>query len=90
MNYILCIKEKYYHQIKKIKIKDLKNKDILISVFKIKYDINNIALNNIICPKCKEELNLVLLNFEENKIILDKCKNKHKTIYNRLKDFIKI
>jgi len=74
----------------KIKIKDLKNKDILISVFKIKYEknINNIVLNNIICPKCKEELNLVLLNFEEDKIILDKCKNKHKTIYNSLKDFI--
>jgi hypothetical protein len=75
----------------KMKIKELKNKDIIISVFKTKYEKNSnkIILNNIICPKCEESLNLVLINFEEDKIILDKCKNKHKTTFNNLKDFIR-
>ena len=74
----------------KIKIKDLKNKDILISVFKIKYEKNSnkIIINNIICPECKEEFNSALLNFEDDKIILNKCKNNHKTTFNSLKDFI--
>ena len=49
---------------------------------------NKRILNNIICPKCKESLNLVLLNIDNDKIILDKCKNKHKTIFYSFKDFI--
>ena len=74
----------------KIRIKELKNKNIIILVFKLKYkkNKNKSLLNNIICPKCKELLNLVLINFDDDKIILDKCKNKHKTIFYSFKDFI--
>ena len=74
----------------KMRIKELKNKDILILVFKLNYkkNKNKQKLNNIICPKCEESLNLALLNFDDDKIILDKCKNKHKTIFYSFKEFI--
>jgi len=75
---------------KKIKIKEFNNKYIIISIFKIKYkkNSNKRILNHIICPECEDSLNLVVFNFEDNKIILDKCKNKHKTIFYSLNDFI--
>ena len=75
---------------KNIKIKDLNNKNIIISIFKINYEKNSnkTILNHIICPECEDSLNLVLLNFEEDKIVLDKCKNKHETIFYSLNDFI--
>ena len=74
----------------KIKIKELNNKDISLFIFKKENEKKNKnePLNHIICPKCEYLANLVLLNIEDDTIILDKCINKHKTIFNNLKDFI--
>ena len=50
---------------KNIKIKEMNNKNIIISIFKINYEKNNNKeiLNHIICPECEDSFNLVLLNF---------------------------
>ena len=66
----------------KMSIKELKDINIIISVQKIKKRAKEEKLNNIICPKCK---NLAVLNFEEDRIRIDNCKNKHTNIFYGLK-----
>ena len=84
-------KGKFISLDKKEKIKEFKNNNIIISVFKKKSNKNNNKekINYIICPKCKQSMNLVLFNFDDEKIILDKCINNHKTLFYNLKDFFK-
>ena len=67
------------------KIRELKNKNIIISVVNLQKQQINEKLKNIICPKCK---NLIQMNIEENNILLDKCPYNHKYTYNNIKAFI--
>ena len=77
INLYFIYKGKYLKLENKLIIKELKNKNIILFVLKKKNDINinNKKLHYVICPKCKYLSNLVLLNFDHNKIILDKCIN---------------
>ena len=56
-----------------MKIFSSNNKNIIITVYNLKRNINNDnGSDNIICPDCK---NLTFLNFNDNNI--NNCKNKH-------------
>ena len=39
-------------------------------------------LNEIICPECKE---MAIINFDEDKILINNCINKHNCINNSIK-----
>ena len=61
----------------KEKISDLKNDNLSIIVFNlnnIKENKDYTELKQIICPKCKE---LAIFNFDEDKISINNCLNKH-------------
>ena len=69
---------------KKYKINSLKNKNIIITVFKKKISINKNELANIICPECK---NLTFFNINDDKISINNCKNNHQNNYS-INEFI--
>ena len=71
----------------KLKIKDLgrKNNKVIISVFNINIKKYNNEINNIICPDCG---NLALINFVDDKLIIDSCINNHKNIYFSINNLI--
>ena len=56
-------------------IKDKNVKNINIIVYNNKENGKDIALNEIICPECKEK---ILINIKDYKINLYGCKNGHK------------
>ena len=62
----------------------IKNKNIIIMVFKRTKEFNN-DINNIICPNCK---NLAFLNIKDDKIISIECNNNHKHIYSSMNEFM--
>ena len=68
------------------KISNFKKNKIKIIVLNLKKKKNNKELNQIICPKCKE---LVIINFEEDKIIINNCINNHNIIYSSMNELMK-
>ena len=69
-----------------LNLKNLKNKDIIINVINLIKIKKNKRLNLIIYPECKE---MVILNFEENNIIVNKCINNHNNKYYIRVEFMK-
>ena len=67
------------------KIKNLKNNNIIINILNLNKKEENKELNQIICPECKE---MGIINFDENKIIIN-CINKHNIIYYSINKFMK-
>ena len=67
------------------KVKDIKNKNIIISVTNLKKIKIKEELNHIICPECN---NLTLMNVNDNNIVLEKCIKNHVNTFNNIKDFI--
>ena len=59
------------------KIINLKNKNITINVLNLNNKKEKKELNQIICPECKE---LAIINFNEDKISINKCINNHNII----------
>ena len=70
----------------RLKIRDLSNSTIIISVFALKTEKKNDISKNIMCKQCN---NLSLFSFNDNKkITLENCKQYHKNTNIKLKDFI--
>ena len=67
-------------------LKNIKNKDIIINVINLIKVKKNKKLNQIICPECKK---MAILNFEEDKIIINKCINNHNNKYYIGDEFMK-
>ena len=69
----------------KRKVEDLKNKNIIVSVINANKMKINEEINHIICPQCN---NLVLMNIVDNDIVLEKCMENHKNIFNNINSFV--
>ena len=70
----------------RLKIRDLSNSTIIISVFALKTEKKNDISKNIMCKQCN---NLSLFSFnDDKKITLENCKQYHKNTNIKLKDFI--
>ena len=68
----------------KEKIFKLKNNNIVLFVFNLNNKKENNEVKQIICPKCKE---MAIINFDEDKILINNCINKH-SIYLSIYDFM--
>ena len=68
------------------KINNLKHNKITINVLNLNNRKEKKELNQIICPECKE---MAIINFDEDKIIINNCINKHNFINYSIAEFMK-
>ena len=68
------------------KISYLKNNKIKIFVLNLNNKKENKELNQILCPECKE---MTILNFDEDKIVINNCINKHNNINYSINELMK-